>query len=192
MEVTVPHVTRRYFLHTSLATAAGAVLPAAAESGAPKAGPNDLLRVGVIGVRGQGRTHVSRWSSLKDVEVAAVCDPDENVIHDAMTAAEKKSGKKPRYYKDLRKLFEDKSIDAVSIATPNHWHVLASIWAIQAGKDVYVEKPVSHNVWEGSKDVEAARKHGKNVQTGKKRRASPSMTECMSWTIEGRLHEKNV
>jgi predicted dehydrogenase len=186
-------LTRRHFLRASLAAAgAGAVcgakagLPAEAPDGG-KAGANDRLRVAVLGVRGQGRVHVSRWTSLKDVEVAAICDPDENVIHDAMTTAEKKGGKKPAYFKDLRKLLEDKSIDAVSVATPNHWHVLASIWAVQAGKDVYVEKPLGHNVWEQRRLVEASRKYDRLVQMGNYPRSNANLRAGIEYLRSGKL-----
>jgi predicted dehydrogenase len=174
--------TRRDFLRASLAAASISVLPARARAGA-----NDRLRVAVVGVRGQGRVHVGRWSSFKDAEVAAICDPDENVIGDAMAAAEKKGGKKPQYVKDLRKLMEDKSIDVVSIAAPNHWHVLASIWAIQAGKDVYVEKPLGHNLWEQRKLVEASRKHDRLVQMGNYPRSNGHLRAGMEYLRSGKL-----
>src|SRR5207248_6119487 len=90
-------------------------------------------------------------------------------------------------YGDIRKLLENKNIDAISTATPNHWHALASIWAIQAGKDVYVEKPVSHNVWEGRTIVEAARKHNRIVQTGTQSRSSHALREAFAWIKEGHL-----
>jgi predicted dehydrogenase len=180
-------IRRREFLEDALrAVAAMPVLPAAA-SAAVRCGPNDRVRVGVIGVKGQGRVHVGRWGGLRDVEVAAICDPDENVIAGPMKAAEEKSGRKPQHYKDLRRLFEDKSIDVVSIATPNHWHVLASLWAIQAGKDVYVEKPLGHNVWEGRKLVEASRKHGRLVQMGNYPRSSQQLRSAVEYLRSGKL-----
>src|SRR6185503_18614884 len=117
--------SRREFLEQSLfaAAAAGASLRAGlpAEASAPraKAGPNERVRVAVVGVHGQGSVHVGRWAKLGDVEIAAICDPDENVVAAPMNQAEKKTGKKPVHYKDLRKLLEDKSIDAISVATPN-------------------------------------------------------------------------
>ena len=127
-------LTRREFLEDSLLKAAsvGAVgaassLPSIAEA---KAGPNERIRVALLGVHGQGRVHASKWAEMKDAEVVAVCDPDSNVVADAMAAVEKKSGRKPQYVQDLRKIMDDKTIDVVSIAMPNHWHVLASIWAI--------------------------------------------------------------
>ncbi len=190
----MPSVPRRKFLQSSLGAiaAAGAGLPGLAQADPPRAGANDRLRVAVIGVRGQGRVHVGRWSAQKDVEVAALCDPDENVIGGAMAAAEKSGGKKPRYFKDLRKLMEDKSIDAVSIATPNHWHVLASIWAIQAGKDVYVEKPLGHNVWEQRKLVEASRRYDRLVQMGNYPRSNANLRAGMAFLRSGKLGKVRV
>src|SRR5207247_1265799 len=112
--------------------------------------------------------------ALKDVQVTAVCDVDETAAGRAMRIVSEKTGKKPEYYRDFRKLLEDKAVDAVSIATPNHWHTLAALWAMQAGKDAYVEKPISHNVWEGRKLMEAARKYNRVVTQGSQRRSWPS------------------
>ena len=101
-----------------------------------------------------------------NLEVAALCDVDENILNQRVAEAEKLTGKKPQSFVDLRRLLEEKEIDVVSFATPNHWHALNTIWACQAGKDVYVEKPSSHGIWEGRKMVEAARKYGRVVQVG--------------------------
>jgi predicted dehydrogenase len=109
-----------------------------------------------------------------------------------MTAVEKRTGHKPAYVQDLRKIMEDKSIDAVSIAMPNHWHVLASIWAIQAGKDVYVEKPLGHNIWEQRKLVEAARKHNKLVQMGNYTRSLQSHRTAVEFVRSGKLGKVKV
>ena len=109
-------------------------------------GANDRVRIAVAGIRGQGFTHIEGWSGEPNVEVAAVCDVDENVLGQRLADMEKKGLPKPKTYTDIRKMLEDKSIDAVSIATPNHWHSLMGIWACQAGKDIYVEKPCSHPV----------------------------------------------
>jgi len=133
---------RRTFL---LASAA-----AASRSWAQKS-PNDTVRVAVLGVNGRGRDHIAGFQKLKNVEVVVLCDPDRNVAAARAAAFEKTYGRSVRTETDLRRVFEDRSIDAVSIATPNHWHALATIWACQAGKDVYVEKPGSHNVFEGRK-----------------------------------------
>src|ERR1039457_7053976 len=121
---------RRHFLMGSLA--AGAAVPAAMAASA-----NDTVRVACVGVRGQGRVHVSRYGAMPNVEVAAICDIDESVRDNCIADMEKAGKKRPAVYSDIRKLLEDQSIDAVSIATPNHHHTLQTIWACQAGKDVY-------------------------------------------------------
>ena len=184
-------LTRRQFLEDSLLTAAAAAaipaIPLPAQDGGKSAGPNDRLRVACVGVRGRGRTHVTSFARMKDVQVSAICDPDENVIGEAMKAAEKRGGYKPQYYKDVRKLLEDKSIDAISVATPNHWHVLASLWGIQAGKDVYVEKPLGQNLWECRKLVEAARKYDRMVQQGNYPRSMKGVREAIAFLQSGKL-----
>ncbi len=171
-------LTRREFLATA------AAVPSLAYA---QDSPNERLRVAVIGVRGRGANHVSMWHRLKDVEVAAICDVDPSVIKEPMAEVEKRTGKRPAYYKDVRKLLEDKSIDAVSIATPNHWHSLAAIWAVEAGKDAYVEKPISHNVWEGRRLVEAARKHGRCVANGTQSRSKKSIRDAIAYLHAGKL-----
>jgi predicted dehydrogenase len=177
--------SRREFL-TQTGIAAGLAVGMSGRSFA-QAGPNDRLRVAVIGVRGQGGFHARLWAAMPDVEIVALCDVDDKAAGATAAEVEKKTGRKARLEKDVRKLLEDKSIDAVSIATPNHWHVLASIWAIQAGKDVYVEKPVSHTVWEGRQLVEAARKHGKLVQNGTYTRSNTAVRDAMEFLRAGKL-----
>ncbi|HYE97848.1 MAG TPA: Gfo/Idh/MocA family oxidoreductase [Planctomycetota bacterium] len=184
-------LSRRELLERSMWSAAAAAAatfkPAAALASGPKAGPNEALRVAVVGVKGRGMNHVGDLAAMKDVQVAAIVDIDENIIAPAMKAIEKKGGNKPQYYKDIRKMLEDKSIDAVSIATTNHTHALFSIWSVQAGKHVYVEKPCSHNVWEGRKLVEAARKYGKVVQHGTQSRSNKGMRDLVAYLHEGKL-----
>ena len=153
--------TRRSFLkRTSLAIGAAMGL-------APYAkvlGANDDLRVATIGFRGQGGLHIRLLRELPGVRVVAVCDADRAVLERKQPEDEK--GQKVERYVDIRKLLENKNIDAVTVATPDHWHVLATIWACQAGKDVYVEKPLSHNIFEGRKAVEAADKYQRIAQWG--------------------------
>jgi predicted dehydrogenase len=113
-------------------------------------GANDRIRVAVIGTHCMGQSHIAAYSQIPNVEVAALCDVDQNLFPEIIQKHFK--GKPPpRTYVDLRRLFDDKSIDAVSVVTPNHWHTLAAIWAIQAGKHVSVEKPCCHNIFEGRK-----------------------------------------
>ena len=157
-----------------------------------RAASGDRLRVAVTGVRGRGMEHVTQLLALKDVEVAAICDVNSNVIGKAMKAVEAKEGKAPAYHQDFRKLIEDKSIDAVTIATSNHTHALLAIWAMQAGKHVYVEKPVSHNIWEGRKIVEAARKYNRICQTGTQSRSYKGFQEAVKFLQEGKLGKIKV
>ena len=168
-----------------------AAAPAAAEV-VKKAAPSDRLRVAVVGVNGRGMAHVRDFSRRADAEVVAICDVDERAGGKAVDSVRERTGKAPRLEKDLRKLLEDRSIDIVSIATPNHWHALGSIWAIQAGKDVYVEKPVSHNVHEGRVVVELARKHGRIVQTGSQSRSNPGMRQFIDYVRSGKLGKVTI
>jgi predicted dehydrogenase len=152
---------------------------------AGKVSANDRIRVAVLGLNGRGKNHVDGFMNLPDAEVAVLCDPDRNVLASAVNLYEKKFGKKLETETDLRRLYERKDIDAVGIATPNHWHALASIWACQAGKDVYVEKPASHNVWEGRKLVEAAHKYKRIVQHGVQLRSSEALREAVQMLRDG-------
>jgi Oxidoreductase family, NAD-binding Rossmann fold len=113
-----------------------------------KAAANDRIRVCVIGVNGRGKDHIKGFQSLVDAEVAMLCDVDKNVLAERASSFEKEYNRKVATETYLLKVFDNKSMDAVSIATPNHWHALAAIWACQAGKDVYVEKPGSHNIYD--------------------------------------------
>ncbi len=188
-------VPRRRFLESSAALAANlAVLPSAAlaerdePAGDSKpASANDTLHVAVCGVRGRGMEHVMSWGRQKDAKIVAICDVDPSVTGLAMKAVERKNGSPPAFHQDLRRLLDDKSIDVISIALPNHWHALAAIWACQAGKDVYVEKPVSHNVSEGRRIVEAARKYNRIVQTGTQCRSHKGIQDAMAYLHSGKL-----
>jgi predicted dehydrogenase len=155
---------RRHFLMGSFAAAAGA-------QGA-RPSPNDTIRVACVGVHGQGRTHIRRYSAMQNVEIAAICDIDESVLNARVDEIEKSGKKRPQSFTDLRKLLEDKSIDAISIATPNHNHTLQTVWACQAGKHVYVEKPCSHDMFEARQVVAAAQKYKRLVQHGTNSRSS--------------------
>jgi len=175
-------ISRRDFLRKSAETTAGV----AAWSGIsflthPERvfGANDRVRVAVCGVHGRGMDHVRGYHNLKNAEVAAICDPDENVLADRAARMEKHGMTKPATVVDVRKLLEDKSIDAVSVATPNHWHTLIGIWACQAGKDAYIEKPICHNMWEGEQLVKAAQKYNRIVQHGTQIRSAPAIREAV-------------
>jgi predicted dehydrogenase len=178
--------TRRHFLSRSAALSTGAFY-IAKSSWAQS--PNEKINVAVIGFKGRGGSHISGFKGLKKegVHIAALCDVDSAVLSKGIASLDQ-DGIKPTGYTDIRKLLEDKDIDAISIATPNHWHALGTVWAAQAGKDVYVEKPVSHCVWEGRQAVNAARKFGRIVQTGTQSRSSrKGIFEAVQWVQAGNL-----
>ena len=173
-------MNRRYFLMGS-AAALGAVQASAAKS------PNDTVRVACVGVRGRGKNHIDSYNKLENVEIAAVVDIDESVRNKRIDEIEKAGKKRPQGYTDLRKALEDKSIDAISIATPNHSHTLQTIWGCQAGKDVYVEKPCSHNMFEARQIVAAARKYDRIVQQGSQSRSSVALQDGVKKLQDGFL-----
>jgi predicted dehydrogenase len=152
-------MNRRHFLLGS-AAATAAMRPNMLAS------PNDTVRVACVGVRSQGREHLRHYGKMKNVEIAAICDIDDSVLNARLGDVEKMGRKRPTGYSDIRKLLEDKSIDAISIATPNHNHTLQVVWACQAGKHVYVEKPCSHDMFEARQIVAAAKKYDRLVQHG--------------------------
>ncbi len=153
-------------------------------------GANDRMNIAVIGIHGQGENHIQGYSSLKNVRVAALCDVDNNLFDEKIKKNFSGKGlQKPKIYTDLRKLYEDKDIDAVSIVTPNHWHALASIWAMQAGKHVSVEKPCCYNFYEGLKLVEAAEKYKLIVQDGAEQRSNPCAISMAEFLHQGKLGE---
>lgn len=175
-------VTRRQFLGAS-----AAAMVAAGTMGARRAhGANDRIRVAVIGLNGQGGSHLGEFlDRSEEVDVVALCDVDSDVLARRVAQAKEKSGKEPKAYSDMRQLFEDGGVDAVTIATPNHWHSLAAIWACQAGMDVYVEKPLSHNIYEGRQLVAAAAKYGRIVQHGTQSRSNPTLMRDLRLIHEG-------
>ena len=145
----------------------------------------DRIRVAVIGVGSRGRDHMRLLAKISGVEVAAFCDPDEVRLREKCSEFEHMTGKKPRLEQDLRRIFDDRDIDAVTIATCNHWHALATIWGCQAGKHVYVEKPVCHDMFEGSQMVAASRRYNKLVQGGTQRRSSGYVQRAIQALHEG-------
>jgi predicted dehydrogenase len=178
--------SRRSFLKTSTAAA---VSPVAAPLVAQNIqGANERIRIGLVGLGGRMRSHVAALAELAEpmnIEIAAICDCDQQRLAEAEKHYPPLAGKKLLRFTDQRKLFEDKSIHAVSFATQDHWHALQTIWACQAGKDVYIEKPPSHNIWEGRTMVEAARKYGRIVQVGTQCRSSPHIIEGIRKLREG-------
>jgi predicted dehydrogenase len=176
-------VTRRSFLTKAALATATASFTAKSWSQVP--GANSDIRCATVGFNGRGESHIDGFSKPGS-RMVALCDVDENVMRKGLSRVEKNGSKATvETFGDIRKLLEKKDLDVVSIATPNHWHSLAAIWSIQAGKDVYCEKPVSHNVWEGRKVVEAARSHGKIVQTGTQSRSNTGMRECIDFIHSG-------
>ena len=148
-------------------------------------GANDRVRVAVVGLGGRGRAHVNEWNKVQGSEIAALCDVNQAALERGQAQVLKLTNRQPTGYPDMRKLFEDKNIDAVSMPLPNHWHALATIWAVQAGKDVYIEKPACHNPWEGKKMVEAARKYNRIVQVGSQSRSTPHKIEAIAKLQDG-------
>ena len=173
---------RRTFLKSSALIAAGAALPA--RSWGQVMGSNADLRVGVIGLNGRGRNHLSSLEKIPGVRVVALCDPDSAVLAKVKAAT---NGGNVKTYADMREMFASDDIDAVTIATPNHWHSLAGIWAMQAGKDVYIEKPVSHNIWEGRQLVAAAAKYNRVIQAGTQIRSGEGLREAVAWVQAGNM-----
>jgi predicted dehydrogenase len=173
--------TRRTFLKTAAVSAAAVSVNAISWGRAP--GANGDIRVAQIGFRSQGAGHLNTLTKMKGVRLVALCDVDRHVLD----AKAKQLGGDIQTYTDIRKLLENKDVDAVSIAIPNHWHALATVWACQAGKDVYVEKPACHNIFEGRKMVEAARKYNRIVQCGTQCRSSEGLQEAVAYVRSGKL-----
>jgi predicted dehydrogenase len=162
---------RRHFL---MASAGALAVPRFGRSS-----PNETVRVACSGLRGRGKEHLDAFMDMPNVEIAAVCDVDDSVLQESVAHVLAKGKRRPAAHSDLRHALEDKSIDAVSIATPNHWHTLQTVWSCQAGKDVYVEKPCTHNIFEARQIVAAARRYGRIVQHGSQSRSSAALQEAV-------------
>jgi predicted dehydrogenase len=148
-------------------------------------GANDRIQVGIIGLGGRGGSHVNTYSQIPECDIAALCDVDQASLERAQARVEKLKGQKVKGYVDMKDVFADKNVDAVSMPLPNHWHALATIWACQAGKDVYLEKPACHNVFEGLKMIEAARKYNRIVQIGSQGRSAPHKIKAAQLLRDG-------
>jgi len=168
---------RRNFLMSS----AAALSASASVFGAA----GDALRIGVVGIGGRARDHIASLIKLPNVEIVALCDPDDSHLEKGQKQIAAADQKAPQNYRDIRKLLEDKSIDAITIASPNHWHTLMTVWACQAGKDVYVEKPCSHNMFEAAQIVAAARRYQRIVQQGSQIRSSVAVQEAVQKMNDG-------
>ena len=158
---------------------------ASAQSGAGQAAPSDTINIGVVGIRGRGRTHYREFAAMPGVRVTHLCDVDERLFPNALAEVEELAGYRPATETDIRRLLEHDDLDAISVATPDHWHALMTVWGCQAGKDVYCEKPCSYPLWEGRKMVEAARKYGRMVQIGLQRRSSRRVQSVASYVRGG-------
>ncbi len=177
--------TRREFVRN--AAVAAAMAAPAVRSGWAQSSPNDRVNIAVVGFHGRGRAHINAFSKMNKARIVALCDVDERLFPEAVKTVEENSGHRPDTEYDIRKLLERKDVDAISIATPDYWHALMTIWACQAGKDVYVEKPVSFTLEEGGKLVQAARKYQRIVQAGLNRRSEGDTRAAMRMLNEGQL-----
>ncbi|MEB2360378.1 MAG: Gfo/Idh/MocA family oxidoreductase [Bryobacteraceae bacterium] len=182
----MPFTSRRSFVRNAALGAGLAGAPAVYPSWGQNS-PNNQINLGVVGFRGRGRDHYRAFAQIPGVRVAYLCDVDERLFPGAVAEVEKIGGNKPATFVDLRKLLQQKDLDAISIATPDHWHALQTIWACQAGKDVYVEKPACHNLREGRKMVEAARKYNRIVQVGLNRRSELRNKAGITFVREARF-----
>ncbi len=191
-------IHRRKFVKESAITAGGIVVAPAFIKNMVKNGPNDRVNIALAGISGnrpsvrgmipgRGLAHMIGYSKVPNAVITTLCDVDERLFPGAVAKVEELFGAKPKTEPDFRKLLDDKNIDVISIATPDHWHALHTIWACQAGKDVYVEKPVCHNISEGRKMVQAARKYNRIVQSGICYRSSQAVKEAIKFIHEGKL-----
>ncbi len=176
---------RRTFLKT---LAIGAtVTVAGTKSAGLVLGANERIRVGVAGLNGRGGAHVGALAGMEGVQVTCLIDPDTRTFQRRIDQTQKAGGNRPQTVQDIRRALEDRNIDVITIATPNHWHALMTVWACQAGKDVYVEKPCSHNVFEGRIAVEAARRHNRIVQHGTQSRSNTGTARVVDVIRSGKL-----
>jgi predicted dehydrogenase len=182
-----PHKRRDFLKRTVAGSAFAAFALSGTKASGRVLGANDRVRIAVAGIHGHGKArHLKAFGQMKDVEVACLVDPDSRLFASRSSFATAMAGNTPICVQDVRQALDDKRLDAISIATPNHWHALMGIWACQAGKDVYVEKPCSHNIFEGSKLVEAARKYGRIVQHGTQRRSDPQWIQLVNVVRSGK------
>jgi predicted dehydrogenase len=172
---------RRWFLHSSVSSLSALTFACAA------ARPGRKYILAVLGLRNRGTDLLRGFAAFDDVEIACVCDPDLNVVPKALKALPARHKRQPKVVQDLRDVLADKTIDAVVVATPDHWHALATVWACQAGKHVYVEKPISHNLVEGRRMVDAARRYKRVVQVGTQRRSGEYLAKAVEFVRSGKL-----
>jgi len=185
--------TRRQFLQESIYTAAAisAAPMISSITRGQSTSANEKLLCAIVGVNGRGGSHISAFSDRKDCEIAYIVDIDEKVGRKRCESIEKDTGRRPKWVSDMREVFDDKSVDIVTTATPNHWHALCGVWAMQAGKDAYIEKPISHDIPEGSALVAAAKKYGRICQVGTQCRSNPAVQNAMKFIADGGIGEVN-
>jgi predicted dehydrogenase len=188
------NISRRDVIRSSVVGAAGAAIGAVAQPALGVRGANERIRVAQAGIHGQGHGHLKRYAQMDGVELVYLVDPDSRLFDSrAKDAREISKGRSdPNGIQDIRRALDDKSIDAISIATPNHWHSLMTVWACQAGKDVYVEKPMSHNITEGRRVVQAARKYKRIVQHGTQSRSDKNWARIAAVITSGKLGKLHV
>ena len=166
--------TRRFFLGAVTAAAASRVW-----------GANDKINVGIVGIGGRGTNHLNQYSRMTGAKVVGLCDVNQAAREVAQATLLKNTGEKAKEFEDMRAMFADSSVEAVSIATPNHWHALATIWAMKAGKDVYCEKPACYNIYEGQKMLQVSRETKKLVQIGSQHRSTPFKMKAIAAMQQG-------
>jgi predicted dehydrogenase len=174
-------IQRRNFMKSGFLSGAALLLPHSRVLGA-----NNDIRIAVVGIRSKGKEHIELFRQTPGVRIVALCDVDKDILDEGARKF-KDRGEKIDLYADVRKLLEDKNIDALVVATPNHWHSLIGIWSCQAGKDVYVEKPVSHDIWEGRRLVEAAQKYNRIVEAGTQSRSDEGLMAIVDFLGQGSL-----
>jgi predicted dehydrogenase len=175
---------RREFLKTTLMTGAATQMPLS--SWARVMGANDAIRVGVAGINSRGWGHVQDFHAIEGVRVVALCDPDRGLLARRRAEFERESDKVDTFA-DIREMLDKAALDVVVVATPDHWHALAAVWAMQAGKDVYVEKPLTYSIWEGPHLVAAAHRYGRIAQTGSQQRSCPATLQIREYVQSGKL-----
>ncbi|MBM3498978.1 MAG: Gfo/Idh/MocA family oxidoreductase, partial [Armatimonadetes bacterium] len=182
------HLSRREFIHGSTKALAGTAVGLTVLGSRKSAfAANDQIGVAVMGINGRGQSHIDGFCGIDGARIVALVDPDTRLFEPRSKHVEEKQGEKPKCYADIREALTDPQVDVVSIASCNHWHALGTVWACQAGKDVYVEKPASWSVWEGRKMIEATGKYGRIVQVGCQSRSSGQVRDGIARMHAGQI-----
>ena len=187
----MPKLSRRQFTTAVSAGIGIAAMPDHSSAQDQQVSPNDKLGVCIAGVNGRGNEHIRGFNKDPRTEISAIVDIDESIGQQRAATIKEMQGKAPEVFKDIREALKMDGIDILTCATPNHWHALMGVWAMQSGKDVYIEKPISHNIHEGRTLVEAAKKHGRMFQTGTQCRSSEACQEMVQFLNDGGIGEVN-